>query len=230
MTHRELRGLNRRELLELLIEQTAENARQGGLESADGGAVSAMTAAANLPRLERELQRETYRRRFSRVLRSTLYTLIVASACVVLVVVLWMPVLKIYGSSMVPTLHEGEIVVALKSTQIKPGHVVGVYYGSKLLVKRCIATAGQWVSIDESGNVYVNEVMLEEPYVQEKTLGECDIEFPYQVPENTIFVMGDHRQSSIDSRSAAVGCISLDDMAGKIMLCVWPIRDFRLIQ
>lgn len=179
--------------------------------------------------LERELSREKHKRKYRTVLRSTVYTLIVVAALAILAAVLWMPVLRIYGSSMTPTLSEGQIVVSVKGSHFEHGDVVGVYYGSKLLVKRCIATAGEWVDIDDDGNVYVNNQLLDEPYVVEKAFGECDLVLPYQVPENAIFVMGDHRATSIDSRSKSVGCIDMEDVVGRIVLRVWPLDTISLV-
>lgn len=179
--------------------------------------------------LERELHREKHKRKYKTVLRSTVYTLVVVAALAVLAAVLWMPVLRIYGSSMTPTLSEGQIVVSVKGSHFNHGDVVGVYYGSKLLVKRCIATAGEWVDIDDDGNVYVNNQPLDEPYLVEKAYGECDLILPYQVPENSIFVMGDHRATSIDSRSKNVGCIDTEDVVGRIVLRVWPLDTISLV-
>lgn len=179
--------------------------------------------------LERELSREKHKRKYRTVLRSTVYTLVVVAALAMLAAVLWMPVLRIYGSSMTPTLSEGQIVVSVKGSHFEHGDVVGVYYGSKLLVKRCIATAGEWVDIDDDGNVYVNNQLLDEPYLVEKAYGECDLILPYQVPENSIFVMGDHRATSIDSRSKSVGCIDTEDVVGRIVLRVWPLDAISLV-
>lgn len=183
----------------------------------------------DIEQLENELHREKHKRRYKRVLRSTAYTLVVVAALAVLAAVLWMPVLRIYGSSMTPTLSEGQVVVSVKGSHFEHGDVVGVYYGSKLLVKRCIATAGEWVDIDDDGNVYVNSQLLDEPYLVEKAFGECDLILPYQVPENSIFVMGDHRATSIDSRSKSVGCIEEEDVVGRIVLRVWPLKTISLV-
>lgn len=179
-----------------------------------------------IPELEQELQRVRYRSRYRRVLRSTVYTLVVVAALAVLVATLWMPVLQIYGNSMTPTLTEGNIVVSLKGSDFEQGDVVGFYYGTKLLVKRCIAGPGQWVDIDEDGNVYVDGQLLEEPYVSEKALGDCTIELPYQVPEGKYFLMGDHRATSVDSRSTAVGCVAEEQIVGRIVFRVWPLQEF----
>ena len=187
-------------------------------------------AAPEVPKLEAELKRINYKSRFRRVLRSTVYTLIVVAACAVLVAVLFMPVLRIYGTSMTPTLNESNIVVSLKDAEIRQKDIVGVYYGTKLLVKRCIAEEYQWVDIDEDGNVYVDSVLLDEPYLTEKAFGECNIELPYQVPEGCIFVMGDHRETSIDSRNTSVGCIARDDVVGKIVFRVWPLSQFGVVR
>ena len=181
---------------------------------------------AELGDLEQELTRVQHTSRFSALLKSTVYTLIVVAAVAVLVAVLFMPVLRIYGSSMTPTLSEGEIVVSVKGVDVKQGDIVGVYLGSKLLIKRVIAQEHQWVNIDEDGNVYVDAEPLDEPYLVEKALGECDIELPYQVPDTSVFVMGDHRSTSVDSRSTSVGCIQVEDIVGKIVFRVWPLSRF----
>ena len=179
-----------------------------------------------LEQLKGELEREKYKGRYRRVLRSTVYTLIVVAAVAVLVATLWMPVLQIYGTSMSPTLQEGQIVVSLKVKDFEQGDLVAFYLGNKLLIKRCIAGPGQWVDIDEQGNIYVDKVLLKEPYLEEKALGDCDIELPYQVPEDRWFLVGDHRTTSLDSRNSAVGCIAEEQLVGKIVYRVWPLREF----
>lgn len=181
--------------------------------------ISAQQIQAELARVERQSS-------FWRLMRSSVYILIVVAACAVLVAVIFLPVLRIYGTSMKPTLNEGEIVVSIKGAKVEQGDIVGVYYGSKLLIKRCVATERQWVEIDKDGNVYVDGVYLDEPYLTEKALGECNIEMPYQVPDNMIFVLGDHRESSIDSRNTSVGCIDTDEIVGKIVFRIWPLDSF----
>ena len=179
-----------------------------------------------LEQLTAELARENYKRRFGRVLRSTLFTLVVVAAAAVLVATIWMPVLQIYGSSMTPTLNEGEIVVSVKGSDFEPGDLVAFYLGNKILVKRCIAGPGQWVDINENGDVFVDGQLLDEPYLKEKALGECDQNFPYQVPESRYFCMGDHRATSVDSRHSAVGCVAEEQIVGKIVFRVWPLSGF----
>lgn len=176
--------------------------------------------------LKAELNRERYKYRYVNVLKSTIYTLVVVAAFAILVATLWMPVLQIYGSSMTPTLTEGQIVLSLKSSEFNQGDLIAFYIGNKVLVKRVIAKPAELVSINDEGVVRVNSVDLEEPYVSNRALGECDLEFPYQVPEARYFVMGDHRETSIDSRSNAVGCISDEQIVGKIVFCLWPLADF----
>lgn len=180
----------------------------------------------SLEQLTAELEREKYKRQYKRVLRSTVYTLIVVAAVAVLVATIWMPVLQIYGASMTPTLNEGDIVVSVKGSDFEPGDLVAFYLGNKILVKRCIAGPGQWVDIDADGNVYVDGELLDEPYLTEKALGDCDIELPYQVPDNRYFCMGDHRSTSVDSRSTTVGCVSDEQIVGKIVFRVWPLPGF----
>lgn len=180
--------------------------------------------------LEAELNRTKYQKQYSRVLRSTLYALVVVAAVAVLIAVLLLPVLQIYGHSMSPTLEEGDIVVSVKGGELKSGDLVSFYVGNKLLVKRYIAGPGQWVDLDADGNVYVDGALLDEPYLTEKALGDCNIELPYQVPENRIFCMGDHRSTSVDSRNTAVGCIAEEQVVGRIILRVWPLNKLEAFQ
>ena len=180
--------------------------------------------------LEAELARVRYQQRYRTVLRSTICTLIVVAAVAVLVATIWMPVLQIYGSSMTPTLSEGDIVVCFKTSDIKRGNLVAFYLGNKLLVKRCVALPGQTVDIDGDGNVTLDGVPLDEPYVTEKSLGDCNIELPYQVPDNRYFCMGDHRKTSVDSRNTAVGCVTEEQIVGKIAFRVWPLSGFGAAQ
>ena len=175
--------------------------------------------------LEAELSRQKYKSRYGKVLKSTVYTLVTVAAIAVLVATLWMPVFQVVGSSMTPTLSDTEIVVCLKSKQFSTGDIVAFYFNNKVLVKRVIAKAGDWVDINEYGEVTVNGNLIDEPYIDEPAFGDCDIELPYQVPENKYFVMGDHRSVSIDSRNSSVGCIVDDDIVGKIKYCVWPLSD-----
>ncbi len=179
--------------------------------------------------LEEALQKERYKRRYGSVLRSTIFSLIAVAAVAVLIATLLVPVLQITGSSMTETLQDGDIVVAIKGTSYKTGDVVAFYYNNNILVKRVIATAGQWVNIDEDGTVYVDDVAQDEPYVSEKAFGDCDIDLPYQVPDGRCFVMGDHRATSIDSRNTALGCVSDEMILGKIMLRVWPLETLEWI-
>lgn len=179
-----------------------------------------------LPLLEEELKRENHKTRYAKVLRSTLCTLVVVAALAVLVATLWTPILRIYGNSMAPTLQEGQYVVSVKGAEFRQGDLVSFYIGNKLLVKRVIAGPGEWVDVKEDGTVFVNGEPLEEPYIHEKALGQCDLEFPYQVPESSYFLMGDQRDASVDSRSSAVGCVMQDQIEGKIVFCVWPMEHF----
>lgn len=179
----------------------------------------------NLPsvdQLKQELRNIRHKKQYGRVLRSTVYVLLISAACAVLVATIFLPILQIYGTSMEPTLSENEIVIAFKTTDFEKSDLVAFYVGNKLLVKRFIAGPGQWVDIDEEGNVYVDGELLDEPYIKEKDIGACNIELPYQVPENKYFVMGDQRKTSVDSRNTSVGCIDNDQIVGKLLLRVWP--------
>lgn len=190
---------------------------------------SAKEASVELPtteQIEKERARLRHKSRYSRTLRSTIAILIVVAAVAVLVATLWMPVLRIYGSSMAPTLDDGQIVISLKTTDFKTGDIAAFYYGNKLLVKRYIAGASDWVYIDEDGTVSVNSIELDEPYLAEKALGQTDIELPYQVPDKRYFLMGDNREDSVDSRNTAVGCASDDQIVGKVVYCIWPLDRF----
>lgn len=180
--------------------------------------------------LEAELKKEQYKSNYSKVLKSTVFSLLVVAAVAALIAVLLLPVLQISGTSMTETLQDRDIVVAINSSKYKTGDVIAFYYNNNILIKRVIAGPGDWVNIDEEGNVFVNEVKLDEPYIKEKALGECNIELPYQVPDKKCFVMGDHRATSIDSRNSSVGCIGNDAVIGKIMIRVWPLSSISIIK
>ena len=184
----------------------------------------------SVEQLETELARVKYKQRYNVVLRSTIYSLITVAAIAVLVATLWMPVLQIYGNSMTPTLQDGEIVISLKASDMEPGDIIAFYYNNKILVKRVIAKPGDWVNILEDGTVYVNDTELVEPYLSEKAFGEADLEFPYQVPDEKVFVMGDHRATSVDSRNTAVGCVAQEQVVGKILFRVWPLNQMGVVE
>ena len=176
--------------------------------------------------LEAELKRVRYKSRYRSVLRSTIYSLITVAAIAVLIATLWLPVLQVYGNSMTPALQNGEIIFTVKMSEFEQGDIISFYYNNKILIKRVIARSGEWVNMDADGNVYVNETLLDEPYLDEKAFGDCNIELPYQVPEGRVFVMGDHRSTSVDSRNSAVGCVAQEQIVGKILFRVWPLEKF----
>lgn len=184
------------------------------------------TSLPTAEQLDMERRRLRYKRRYNRTLRSTVAILIVVAALAVLAATLWMPVLRVYGSSMAPTLHNGEILVSVKTKDFSSSDIIAFYHGNKLLIKRYIAGPSDYVNVDEDGNVSVNGTLLDEPYLAEKAYGEADIEFPYQVPDQRYFVMGDNRSVSIDSRSSIVGCIAGDQIVGKVVFRVWPLSAF----
>lgn len=184
----------------------------------------------SVEQLEQQLKQERYKIRYRYALRTTVYTLLAVAAMAILVATLWLPVLQIYGSSMTPTLSEGQLVVATKSRNFQQGDIIAFYYNNKILVKRIIAGPGSWVDIDEDGTVYVNREVLDEPYLTEQAYGQCDIKLPYQVPDGQYFVMGDHRSTSVDSRSTTVGCVATDDVVGKLFLRIWPLPEIKALQ
>ena len=183
-----------------------------------------------IEQVEAERARLRYKHRYSKTLKSTVAILVVVAALAVLVATLWMPVLQIYGSSMSPTLKDGEIVIAVKGSSFSTGDVVGLWYENKLLVKRVIGKPGDWINIDKDGNITVNGELLDEPYITKKAYGETTIELPYQVGDDMWFVVGDNREVSIDSRNTSVGCITTDQIVGRIVFCIWPIKDFGVLK
>jgi signal peptidase I len=219
---KQLKRLNRTQLLELLSKQSEE------IDSLKEKIGKDKEEVADLPDTEsinNELGRVKFKRKYAKTLRSTISILITVAAIAILIATLWLPVLQIYGNSMTPNLNNGEIVVTVKTSDFKQGDIIAFYYNNKILVKRVIAKAGDWVDIKSDGTVYVNEKELDEPYVKEKALGECDITFPYQVPEERVFVMGDHRSVSVDSRSSSIGCVAEEEIVGKLALKIWPLKD-----
>lgn len=179
-----------------------------------------------ISQLENELKYERYKKKYLRTLLNSLGIIIVAASIAVLISTLWMPVYEIYGNSMEPTLKDGQIVLTFKGSSFEKGDIVALYYGNKLLVKRVIASPGQWVDIKQDGTVYIDNQKIEEPYLDEKALGNCDISFPYQVPDGKYFFLGDHRATSQDSRSSQVGCASDDQIVGKVSFSIWPLSEF----
>lgn len=180
--------------------------------------------------VEEERKRLKHKREYFQVMRSTFFALVVVAAAAVLAATLFLPVLQVSGTSMEPTLEDNDIIVLVKSNHFYTGELVGFYYQNKLLLKRVIGGPGDVIDIAEDGTVSVNGEELEEPYIREKSLGECDLDFPYQVPENRYFVMGDNRATSVDSRSSVIGCIEKDQIVGRVVLRVWPLRKISLIQ
>ncbi len=178
---------------------------------------------------ENELIRLRYSQRYRKLLKNTVFSLLVVAAVSVLIATLFLPVLEIYGNSMSPTLDNQDIVVSVKTDTLVRGDICCLYYNNHILVKRVIAVAGDEVVIDEDGNVFVNDQLLIEPYVSQKDQGECDIEFPFTVPEQTVFVLGDNRSTSVDSRNSLIGCIAVDEVVGKIVFRVWPLAGFGIV-
>ena len=212
----------------MAIEQIDTN--NGG---ADAAAEESMESLLQVPsgQWEEELKRTRHGKAFSKSVRNTLFSLVVVAAFSVLVAVLLLPVLRIYGTSMSPTLYEGNYVVSIKGGKLSTGDVIAFYYNNKILVKRVIASSGQWIDIKSDGTVYVDGSKVDEPYVTEPAFGDnTDIEFPYQVPESRVFVMGDHRSVSVDSRNTSIGCVAEEQIVGRIVFRIWPLSGFGAIK
>ena len=176
-----------------------------------------------------ETERKRYRRQkaYNKALRGTVYVLTIVAAVAVLIATLILPVLQIEGTSMEPTLSNGDIVLLAKTPRFERGALCGFTWNNKLLIKRVIGLPGDWIEIDTDGNIYINGEKLDEPYVQQKALGECDLEFPFQVPQEQYFVVGDMRENSIDSRNSLIGCIPKDQIVGKVFFRVWPFKSIQ---
>ena len=223
-----------------IAQQTGQTGETGSPAGRSGAAVSGAAVSGNAraavgaygfymetpedAERRQELERLRYRKTFWSLLRSTINSLIVVAAIAVLISNQLFPVLRIYGHSMNETLDEGELVIALKSGEFAIGDVIAFYYNNKLLVKRVIGVSGDWIDIDQDGTVYVNNRKIDEPYIDEKAYGETNIELPYQVPESRIFVMGDNRAVSVDSRNTAVGCVAEEQIVGRIVFRIWPLE------
>lgn len=180
--------------------------------------------------IETELKRVRYQSRYIRVIGYTMAALIALTAAIVLAIALWMPVTQIHGDSMSPTLVENDFVVCVKEKQYKTGDIIAFYYNNKILVKRVICSAGDYFDMDMSGRVYVNDTLIDEPYVKEFAVGDTNIKLPYQVPEGKIFVMGDHRDTSLDSRNTAIGCVADEQIVGKLIFCIWPLSNISYVK
>ncbi len=183
----------------------------------------------SLEEIKTEQERIQYTKRYRSALRSTISVLVVVAAFSVLLSMLWLPFIRIYGVSMSPTLTDGDIGVCVRTSHFQRGDVVVFYYNNKILVKRVIAMPGEWVDIDEQGTVYINDEAIDEPYLEEKDIGTGNIQYPYQVPESTIFVLGDHRSTSVDSRHSTVGCVAQEQIVGKMIIRVWPFTRLTLL-
>ena len=179
-----------------------------------------------------EKERKRYRRQkaYNKALRGTIYVLTVVAAVAVLIATLVLPVLQIEGTSMEPTLVNGDIVLLTKTVNFDRGQLCGFSWNNKLLIKRVIGIPGDWIEIDTDGTVYLNGEKLNEPYAEQLSMGECDLEFPFQVPQEQYFVLGDMRESSIDSRNTLIGCVEKDQIVGKVFFRVWPFKEIRFFR
>lgn len=186
------------------------------------------TALPTLNQIESERKRYRWQKAYMKALRGTISVLTYMAAVAALIATLVLPVLQIEGTSMEPTLVNGDIVLLTKTTAFGRGDICGFAWNNKILVKRVIGIPGDWIEIDTDGTVYLNGEKLEEPYAQQIAFGECDLEFPYQVPQEQYFVLGDMRESSIDSRNTLVGCVENDQIIGRIFFRIWPIKKLRI--
>ena len=185
---------------------------------------------SSLPTIKQvETERKRYRRQkaYNKALSGTIYVLTIVAAVAVLIATLVLPVLQIEGTSMEPTLVNGDVVLLTKTTSFDRGELCGFSWNNKLLIKRVIGVPGDWIEIDTDGTVYLNGEKLEEPYAQQLAVGECDLEFPYQVPQEQYFVLGDMRESSIDSRNTLIGCVEKDQIVGRVFFRIWPFNSMR---
>lgn len=200
-----------------------------GMASGYGGATSEGGKNSTMPESEviaSLIEQGKSKSRFRSVVRSTIGTLLVVAAIAALIAMFVLPIMQIHGNSMTPTINEGEIVVAIKNHKFQKGDVVGLYIGNKILVKRVIGAPADWIDIKSDGTVFVNGEMIDEPYITEKSLGDCNIDLPYQVPDGRYFVMGDHRETSADSRNTSIGCIADEQIVGRIIFRIWPLSAF----
>ena len=189
-----------------------------------------ISSVPNLAEVEQERKRLKRRKEYGKALRSTCFSLLAVAAAAVLAATLFLPVLQVTGTSMEPTLYDGDIIVLNKTSKLNRGDLCGFYYQNKLLLKRIIGLPGDWIDIKEDGTVLVNGEEINEPYVSGKSLGECDLTFPYQVPDSRYFVLGDHRSTSIDSRSSVIGSIEKDQITGKILIRIWPLKQISFVK
>lgn len=188
-----------------------------------------ISSVPSMEQVEKERKRLRRSNNYRKALTGTINVLLVVAAVAVLTVTLFLPILQISGTSMEPTLNDGDIIVLAKTRSFDPGELIAFNYSGKVLIKRVIATPGSYVDIDGEGNVFVDGEELDEPYVIEKSLGDVTVEFPYQVPDSSVFVLGDHRSVSVDSRSSDIGCIKYDDIIGRIIVRVWPLSEISFI-
>lgn len=184
----------------------------------------------SLEQVKKERDKIHYRGEYLKALRHIVGVLLVVAAIAVLIATMFFPILRVSGVSMEPTLENGQLVILEKTGKFETGDLIGFYYQNKILLKRVIGSAGDYIDMDASGNVYVNDIQIDEPYLKDKALGECDITFPYQVPDGKIFVMGDHRSKSIDSRSKLVGCVSDEQVVGRVVFRIWPLSDIGILK
>lgn len=180
--------------------------------------------------IEEELKREEYKSKYIKIIKSTIFTLIIVVSIVSIITTYLLSILEINGQSMKPTLNEGQIVIVYKDKSLEEGDVIAFYQGNKILIKRVIAKSGSFVNIDEEGNVSVDGKLIDEPYIDNKSLGDSDIEYPYQVPDGHYFVLGDNRDASLDSRSSEIGSVSDEDILGKVVVSVWPLDKMGIIK
>ena len=221
MDKKDLSGLKRKELVDLVYDLMDNDDNEDIRDSEDSTGETGNQPPFDKQQVKKEKDRLAQRKKYFRMLRNTFAVLIVVAAIAVLISTLFMPIIQVSGDSMEPALKNGDILMLVRSKSFESGDICCVSWQNKMLLKRVIGLPGDEINIDEQGNVFVNGKELDEPYASEKSLGECDVKFPLTVPSDTFFVLGDKRETSIDSRSTAIGCVQKDQIVGRVLLTLW---------
>lgn len=147
-----------------------------------------------------------------------------AGMVAILCMVCFLPMMRVESDGMSPTLEKGQCVMVIPGDSFEHGDIIAFYYDGRILLKRIIACPGEQVEVLKDGSVYVNGQLFDEPYASEKCYGSSDLTYPYQVPENRFFVMGDQRSAGTDSRTSQIGTVAQEQIVGKVVLRFWPLK------